>query len=121
MKLDKNNKKPNNFTIDYNSKVFERRDYTNDAGITFDDFKFLGGPEENEIKDSDGKLLIDLAFYRSNLNKDITSRDGYANPELARNVKGQSECGLFEIIPGKIYQIRNLDIANIQFIKSKTG
>ena len=29
--------------------------------------------------------------------------------------------GLYEVVPGKIYQVRGFDLANISFVKSNTG
>lgn len=44
------------------------------------------------------------------------------NPSLWRQaVLNQQAEGLYEVIPGKIYQIRGTDLASISFIRGKTG
>lgn len=44
------------------------------------------------------------------------------NPSLWRQaVLNQQAEGLYEVLPGKIYQIRGADLASISFIKGKTG
>jgi alkyl sulfatase BDS1-like metallo-beta-lactamase superfamily hydrolase len=29
--------------------------------------------------------------------------------------------GLYEVVPGKIYQVRGFDLSNISFVKTNTG
>ena len=44
------------------------------------------------------------------------------NPSLWRQaVLNQKAEGLYEVLPGKIYQIRGTDLASLSFIRSKTG
>ena len=43
------------------------------------------------------------------------------NPSLQRQAILNMAYGLYEVLPGKIYQVRGFDLANISFIKSDTG
>ena len=43
------------------------------------------------------------------------------NPSLQRQAVLNMAYGLYEVVPGKIYQVRGFDLANISFIKSDTG
>lgn len=56
---------------------------------------------------------------------DINSADNApatVNPSLWRQaVLNQQAEGLYEVVPGKIYQIRGTDLASISFIRGKTG
>ena len=44
-----------------------------------------------------------------------------AHPSLWRQSQLNRIHGLFEVLPGKIYQVRGFDIANMTFIRSNTG
>ena len=44
-----------------------------------------------------------------------------ANPSLWRQSQLNRINGLFEVIPGKLYQVRGFDIANMTFIRSDNG
>jgi len=56
---------------------------------------------------------------------DLSSADkapATVNPSLWRQaVLNQEAKGLYEVIPGKIYQIRGADLASLSFIKGKSG
>jgi alkyl sulfatase BDS1-like metallo-beta-lactamase superfamily hydrolase len=43
------------------------------------------------------------------------------HPSLQRHAILNMEYGLFEVVPGQIYQVRGFDLANISFIRSDTG
>jgi alkyl sulfatase BDS1-like metallo-beta-lactamase superfamily hydrolase len=43
------------------------------------------------------------------------------HPSLQRQATLNMEFGLFEVMPGHIYQVRGFDLANISFIRSDTG
>ncbi len=43
------------------------------------------------------------------------------HPSLQRQAVLNMAYGLYEVLPGKIYQVRGYDLANISFIKSDTG
>ena len=43
------------------------------------------------------------------------------NPSLWQNTLCNIQAGLFEVLPGKIYQVRGFDMANMTFIKTNHG
>ena len=43
------------------------------------------------------------------------------HPSLQRQAILNMNYGLYEVLPGKIYQVRGFDLANISFIRSDTG
>jgi alkyl sulfatase BDS1-like metallo-beta-lactamase superfamily hydrolase len=43
------------------------------------------------------------------------------HPSLQRQAVLNMNWGLFEVVPGRIYQVRGFDLANISFIKGDTG
>jgi alkyl sulfatase BDS1-like metallo-beta-lactamase superfamily hydrolase len=70
------------------------------------------------IKDASGNTVIDLSQY------DFLHQEGPApdtvNPSLWRQSQLLAIRGLFKVVDG-IYQVRNIDLANITFIRGKTG
>ncbi|MFP3588647.1 alkyl sulfatase dimerization domain-containing protein [Paraburkholderia sp. SIMBA_055] len=70
------------------------------------------------IKGTAGNTVIDLSQY------DFLRQNGAApatvNPSLWRQSELLSVRGLFKVMDG-IYQVRNIDLANMTFIRGKTG
>lgn len=70
------------------------------------------------IKGKDGKTVIDLTQY------DFLNKEGEApatvNPSLWRQSQLLAIRGLFKVVDG-IYQVRNIDLANMTFVRGKTG
>lgn len=79
---------------------------------------FIAEPEYREIKAEAGHVAWDIGSYDWLLEegKDFDS----IHPSLQRQAILNMHYGLYEVIPG-IYQVRGYDLANISFIKSKTG
>lgn len=70
------------------------------------------------IKGASGNTVIDLGQY------DFLKEQGQApetvNPSLWRQSQILAIRGLFKVVDG-IYQVRNIDLANITFVRGKTG
>jgi alkyl sulfatase BDS1-like metallo-beta-lactamase superfamily hydrolase len=74
-------------------------------------------PSEPVMADA-GHIAWDLESYKWLLqDRDFTS----IHPSLLRLARLNMNAGLFEVLPGKIYQVRGLDLANITFIKGDRG
>ena len=70
------------------------------------------------LKDKTGNVVWDLQAY------DFLKQQAVADtvhPSLWLNGKANIEAGVFEVLPGKIYQVRGIDVANLTFVRSKTG
>ncbi|WP_250454655.1 alkyl sulfatase dimerization domain-containing protein [Caballeronia sp. ATUFL_M2_KS44] len=86
----------------------------------FDDVRrgFIADLPSAVIKGSAGNTVIDLSQY------DFLHQTGPApatvNPSLWRQSELLSVRGLFKVVDG-IYQVRNIDLANMTFIRGKTG
>jgi len=79
---------------------------------------FIAAPEYKQIMADAGNVAWDMASYEYLMQgKDFDS----INPSLQRQAILNMAYGLYEVLPGKIYQIRGYDLANITFIKGKTG
>ncbi|MFV2059527.1 MAG: alkyl/aryl-sulfatase [Gammaproteobacteria bacterium] len=78
---------------------------------------FIAAPDYKQIMAEAGHVAWDMGSYEWLLQgKDFDS----IHPSLQRQAILNMNYGLYEVIPG-IYQIRGYDLANITFIKGKTG
>lgn len=79
---------------------------------------FIAAPGYKQIKAEAGNVAWDMASYEWLLqDKQFES----IHPSLQRQAVLNMAFGLYEVLPGKIYQVRGFDLANISFIKGKTG
>jgi alkyl sulfatase BDS1-like metallo-beta-lactamase superfamily hydrolase len=78
---------------------------------------FIAGPKSKKIMADAGNVAWDLERYQWILEgEDFPS----LHPSLERQSKLTMNYGLYEVIPG-FYQVRGFDLANITFVKGKTG
>jgi alkyl sulfatase BDS1-like metallo-beta-lactamase superfamily hydrolase len=78
---------------------------------------FIAAPESWQIMANAGNVAWDMDRYRFLLDgKDFDS----IHPSLQRQSTLNMNFGLYEVMPD-IYQVRGFDLANISFVKGKTG
>ena len=79
---------------------------------------FIAAPPYRSIKADAGHVAWDIGSYDWLLEgKSFDS----IHPALQRQAVLNMAYGLYEVVPGKIYQVRGFDLANISFIKGETG
>jgi alkyl sulfatase BDS1-like metallo-beta-lactamase superfamily hydrolase len=79
---------------------------------------FIAEPPYKKIMADAGHVAWDMASYQWLLQgQDFES----IHPSLQRQAILNMEYGLYEVVPGRIYQVRGYDLANISFIKGDTG
>jgi len=79
---------------------------------------FIAAPKYKQIMAEAGHVAWDIGSYEWLLQgEDFDS----IHPSLQRQAILNMNYGLYEVLPDKIYQVRGYDLANISFIKSKTG
>ena len=86
----------------------------------FDEAKkgFIAEPPYTKIMADAGHVAWDMGSYGWLLSgKDFET----IHPSLQRQAVLNMAYGLYEVLPGKIYQVRGYDLANISFIKGDTG
>jgi alkyl sulfatase BDS1-like metallo-beta-lactamase superfamily hydrolase len=86
----------------------------------FDEAKkgFIAEPPYTKIMADAGHVAWDMGSYGWLLSgKDFET----IHPSLQRQAVLNMGFGLYEVIPGRIYQVRGYDLANISFIKGDTG
>ena len=79
---------------------------------------FIAAPTDRRILDGKGAVVWDMARYDFLMQG--RSYDSI-HPSLQRQAEANMGFGLFEVVPGRIYQVRGFDISNISFIKGDTG
>ena len=85
----------------------------------FDEQKkgFMAAPATSTIKADAGHVAWDLE--RFNWLMESENFDSI-HPSLVRQSKLNMNNGLYEVVPG-FYQVRGFDLANVTFVKGKTG
>jgi alkyl sulfatase BDS1-like metallo-beta-lactamase superfamily hydrolase len=79
---------------------------------------FIAAPPYKQIMADAGHVAWDMASYQWLL----TGQDfATIHPSLQRQAVLNMNYGLYEVVPGRIYQVRGFDLANISFIKGDTG
>jgi alkyl sulfatase BDS1-like metallo-beta-lactamase superfamily hydrolase len=79
---------------------------------------FIAEPPYTQIKADAGGVAWDMGSYGWLLTgKDFET----IHPSLQRQAVLNMAYGLYEVVPGRIYQVRGYDLANISFIKGDTG
>ena len=79
---------------------------------------FIAAPPYRQIMAEAGHVAWDMGSYDWLLQgKEFNS----IHPSLQRQAVLNMAYGLYEVVPGRIYQVRGFDLANISFIKGDTG
>ena len=82
---------------------------------------FIAAPTYTQIKADAGHVAWDMGSYKWLLGV-LQSKDFESiNPSLQRQAVLNLAYGLYEVVPGRVYQVRGFDLANISFIKGDTG
>ncbi len=79
---------------------------------------FIAAPAFREIRNDAGAVVWNMAdydFLRQGLDFDSI------HPSLQRQAVLNMGYGLYEVVPGRIYQVRGFDLSNISFVKGDTG
>lgn len=79
---------------------------------------FLAAPDYQQIVADAGHVCWDMASY--GFLHDGVDFDSI-HPSLQRQAVLNMGYGLYEVVPGHIYQVRGFDLANISFVRSDNG
>jgi alkyl sulfatase BDS1-like metallo-beta-lactamase superfamily hydrolase len=111
-------KLPSQFTIDAQEQ--QRKILPFADKLDFEEAKrgLIALPSSKEIKSDTGAVVWNIGQWDFLLQgKDFDS----IHPSLQRQAILNMNYGLYEVVPGSIYQVRGFDLANISFIKGNTG
>ena len=110
-------KMPSTYTVELQKKLRETLPFKDKQDFAEQKKGFIAAPDYKQIMAEVGHVAWDMGKYEFLLEgKDFDS----IHPSLQRQAILNMNYGLYEVIPG-IYQVRGYDLANISFIKSKTG
>ncbi len=109
---------PSNFTM---AKQHALRD-----SLPFDDRRdfdeqsrgFIAAPPYRRITDESGTVVWDIGQYEFLLKGNEFDS---IHPSLQRQATLNMNYGLYEVVPGQIYQLRGFDLANMTLIRGETG
>ena len=79
---------------------------------------FIAAPDYRRIEDRSGNTVWDIGKYDFLLTGEEFDS---IHPSLQRQATLNMNYGLFEVVPGKIYQVRGFDLANMTVIRGETG
>ena len=111
-------KMPSKFTIELQNGL--RKILPFEDKRDFEEAKkgFIVAPPYKQIMAEAGNVAWDMGSYEFLLQgKDFDS----VHPSLQRQAILNMAYGLYEVVPGKVWQVRGFDLANITFIKGDTG
>jgi len=106
---------------EYTQKVFEeaRKTLPFSDRDDFDEWErgFIARREDLKIMADTGDVAWDMERY---LFLDEPEKIASVHPSMLRMSELNNNYGLYEVIPG-IYQVRGFDLANVTFVRGKTG
>ena len=110
-------KMPSKFTVQKQNNLRQTMPFDDKRDFEEQKKGFIAAPDYKQIKAEAGHVAWDMGSYEWLLQgKDFDS----IHPSLQRQAILNMNYGLYEVIP-RIYQVRGFDLANISFIKGKTG
>jgi alkyl sulfatase BDS1-like metallo-beta-lactamase superfamily hydrolase len=110
-------KMPSKFTIELQNGLRKSLPFQDKQDFAENKKGFIAAPDYTQIMAEAGHVAWDMGKYQWLLDgKDFDS----VHPSLQRQAILNMAYGLYEVIPG-IYQVRGFDLANISFIRGKTG
>ena len=116
--FDPKGKGPSRFTIELQNGVRATLPFQDKRDFEEAKRGFIAAPPYKQIMAEAGNVAWDMESYEWLLqDKNFDT----IHPSLQRQAILNMAYGLYEVLPGKIYQVRGYDLANISFIKSKTG
>ncbi len=116
--FDPKGKLPSTFTVEKQQGLRTSMPFEDQRDFEEQKKGFIAAPDFKQIMAEAGNVAWDMGSYEWLLQgKDFDS----IHPSLQRQAILNMNYGLYEVLPGKIYQVRGFDLANISFIKSDTG
>lgn len=104
-------------TIQANNKVKQELPFENRQDFADATRGFIATIDTPFVPGEKGQNVYDLTAWNF-LDKEAPAT---ANPSLWRQSQLNKIHGLFEVLPGKIYQIRGFDLANMTFVRTDNG
>jgi len=111
-------KPPSEHTIEVIEKARTTMNFADKKDFEEQKKGFIAAPDSMKIKADAGHVAWDMERYQFLAKgKDFDS----IHPSLQRQAVLNLNFGLYEVLKDKIYQVRGFDLANITFVRGKTG
>ena len=121
-KLNNQPKEASKYTQDYQRKFADALgiDITNAANSELElaQSHNISKTRDKKIYNKEGKEIWNLENYEFLKEEAVPDT---INPSLWLNAKSNFRAGLFWVVKDKIFQVRGFDLANITFVRSRTG
>jgi alkyl sulfatase BDS1-like metallo-beta-lactamase superfamily hydrolase len=109
---------PSKFTLELRNGLKASLPFADNRDFDEAQRGFIAAPPYTKIMADAGHVAWDMGSYGWLL----TGRDFESiHPSLQRQAVLNMAYGLYEVVPGRIYQVRGFDLAKISFIKGDTG
>ncbi|HQR70127.1 MAG TPA: alkyl sulfatase dimerization domain-containing protein [Burkholderiaceae bacterium] len=116
--FDPQGKPPSTFTLEIRDRLKAELPFADKRDFDEAAKGFIAAPPYKQIMADAGNVAWDMGSYQWLLKgQDFAS----IHPSLQRQAVLNMAYGLYEVVPGRIYQVRGFDLANISFIKGDTG
>ena len=116
--FDVKGKMPSSFTVELQNGLRKTLPFEDKRDFEESKRGFIAAPTYKTIMADAGNVAWDMGSYEFLLQgKDFDS----VHPSLQRQAILNMGYGLYEVVPGKIYQVRGFDLSNISFVKTNTG
>jgi alkyl sulfatase BDS1-like metallo-beta-lactamase superfamily hydrolase len=116
--FDPQGKPPSTFTLEIRDRLKAELPFGDKRDFEEASKGFIAEPAYKQIMADAGHVAWDMGSYQWLLSgQDFPS----IHPSLQRQAVLNMAYGLYEVVPGRIYQVRGYDLANISFIKGDTG
>ena len=116
--FDPKGKAPSTFTVELQNGLRKTLPFEDKRDFEESKRGFIAAPSYKTIMADAGNVSWDMGSYDFLLQgKDFDS----VHPSLQRQAILNMGYGLYEVVPGKIYQVRGFDLSNISFVKTNTG
>lgn len=116
--FDPKGKLPSSFTIERQQQLRVTLPFEDQREFDEASRGFIAAPPYKQIMADAGNVAWDMASYEFLLQDKAFDS---IHPSLQRQAVLNMAYGLYEVVPGRIYQVRGFDLANISFIKSDSG
>ncbi len=115
--FDPKGKRPSSFTVEILNKARRTLPFNDTRDFEEMNRGFIAPMKQRQIQADAGHLAWDMDQFNF-----IDAQDDFdsVHPSLHRIAKLNQNYGLYQVVPG-IYQVRGIDLAQITFIRGKTG
>jgi alkyl sulfatase BDS1-like metallo-beta-lactamase superfamily hydrolase len=111
-------KLPSSFTVERQQQIRKALPFEDRRDFEESRRGLVAAPPYQQIKDAEGRVVWNMGQYDFLLSgQEFDS----INPSLQRQAVLNMGYGLYEVVPGHIWQVRGFDLSNIAFIKGNTG